>query len=134
MNEGIINNFINALIIQHDENSLDFPEIIFLGDSYAMGWGVEQEENFSSLLENKINEREYELSARLEVDYLNETYNLNLEEHEAYETLGGFLVYQNEDIPKEGEVLKINNLYFKMLKVDASKILEVYLKVLDKEE
>ena len=86
------------------------------------------------LLEHKINDREFEFSARLEVDYLNETYNLNLEENEAYETLGGFIVYQNEDIPKEGEVIEINNFYFKMLKVDTSKIMEVYLKVLDKED
>ena len=84
------------------------------------------------LLETKLNEREFEFSARLEVDYLNETYNLNLEENEGYETLAGFIVYFNEDIPKEGEIIEIDNLHFKMLKVDSSKIMEVYLKVLDK--
>ena len=76
---------------------------------------------------------EFEFSARLDVDYLNETYDLNIEENEAYETLGGFIVYHNEDIPKENEIIEINNLYFKMLKVDSSKILEVYLKVLENE-
>ncbi|MDO9137507.1 MAG: transporter associated domain-containing protein, partial [Lutibacter sp.] len=86
------------------------------------------------LLENKITDNEYEFSARLDVDYLNETYDLNIEENEAYETLGGFIVYHNEDIPKENEIIEINNLYFKMLKVDSSKIMEVYLKVLDKED
>jgi CBS domain containing-hemolysin-like protein len=83
------------------------------------------------LLENQINAREFEFSARLEVDYLNENYNLNIEEDEAYETLGGFIVYHNEDIPKQDEIIKINNLHFKMLKVDSSKIMEVYVKVLD---
>jgi CBS domain containing-hemolysin-like protein len=86
------------------------------------------------LLENKINDREFEFSARLEVDYLNEQYQLDLEENEAYETLGGFIVYFNEDIPKEDEIIEIQNLHFKMLKVDTSKILEVYLKVLDKKD
>ena len=84
------------------------------------------------LLENKINDREFEFSARLEVDYLNEQYQLNLEVNEAYETLGGFIVYFNEDIPKQNEIIEIQNLQCKMLKVDASKILEVYLKVVDK--
>jgi CBS domain containing-hemolysin-like protein len=84
------------------------------------------------LLENKINDREFEFSARLEVDYLNEQYQLNLEVNEAYETLGGFIVYFNEDIPKENEIIEIQSLQFKMLKVDTSKILEVYLKVVNK--
>jgi len=92
---------------------------------------IVDEHDTVDFLENKINDREFELSARLEVDYLNETYNLNLEEDEAYETLGGFIVYHNEDIPRQDEVIEINNLYFKMLKVDSSKIKEVYLKVLD---
>ncbi len=92
---------------------------------------VDEHDKFE-LLENKINEREFEFSARLEVDYLNEQYQLNLEEDEAYETLGGFIVYYNEDIPKQDEIIEINNLHFKMLKVDSSKIMKVYLKVLDK--
>ena len=59
----------------------------------------------------------------------------NLEENkdaDAYETLAGYIVYHNEDIPKQDEIININNLHFKMLKVDSSKIMEVYLKVLDK--
>jgi len=63
---------------------------------------------------------------------MNETYDLNLVEDEAYETLGGYIVYHNEDIPKQDEVIEIYNVHFKMLKVDSSKIKEVYLKVLDK--
>ena len=55
---------------------------------------------------------------------------MHLEENEAYETLSGFIVYHNEDIPKQDELLEIGNVQFKMLKVDSSKILEVYVKVL----
>ena len=44
------------------------------------------------------------------------------------------IVYHNEDIPKENEIIEINNLYFKMLKVDSSKIMEVYLKILENED
>jgi len=85
------------------------------------------------LLEHKINDREFEFSSRLEVDYLNETYHLNIPENEAYETLGGYIVNFHEDIPKQDEIIEIDHLYFKMLKVDSSKIMEVYVKVLDKE-
>ncbi len=85
------------------------------------------------LLENKISDTEYEFSARLEVDDLNEKYGLALEENEAYETLAGYIVYHNEDIPKENEVVQIKNYRFTMLKVDSSKIMEVRLDILDEE-
>lgn len=48
---------VNSMGFRDDENSLDLPEIIFLGDSYTMGWGVNQEENYVSLLENKVNKK-----------------------------------------------------------------------------
>lgn len=48
---------INSLGTRDDEASLSFPEIIMLGDSHTMGWGVEQEESFSNLLEQKTNKK-----------------------------------------------------------------------------
>ncbi len=74
------------------------------------------------LLENKISDSEYEFSARLEVDALNEKYDLKFEENEAYETLSGYIVYHHEDIPKENEVIQIS-----------SRIMEVRLDILDSE-
>lgn len=44
---------VNKLGVRDDEKSLDKPEIIILGDSYAMGWGVEQDMTFANLLEKK---------------------------------------------------------------------------------
>ncbi|HEY9220503.1 MAG TPA: hemolysin family protein [Lutibacter sp.] len=135
----MINNVLNILIKKKRSISVVLDEfggtsgIISIEDIVEELFGeIIDEHDTVDLLENKINEREFELSARLEVDYLNETYDLNIEENEAYETLGGFIVYHNEDIPKENEIIEINNLHFKMLKVDSSKILEVYVKVLDK--
>ena len=136
----LINNVLNLLIKKKRSISVVLDEfggtsgIISIEDIVEELFGdIIDEHDTVDLLENKINESEFEFSARLEVDYLNETYNLNIEENEAYETLGGFIVYHNEDIPKENEIIEINNLYFKMLKVDSSKIMEVYLKILDKE-
>lgn len=137
----LINNVLNILIKKKRSISVVLDEfggtsgIITIEDIVEELFGdIIDEHDTVELLENAINKREFELSARLEVDYLNETYDLNLEENEAYETLGGFIVYHNEDIPKEDEIIEINNLYFKMLKVDSSKIMEVYLKVLDSED
>lgn len=137
----LINNVLNILIKKKRSISVVLDEfggtsgIITIEDIIEELFGeIIDEHDTVELLENAINKREFELSARLEVDYLNETYDLNLEENEAYETLGGFIVYHNEDIPKQDEIIEINNLYFKMLKVDSSKIMEVYLKVLDQED
>jgi len=134
----LINNVLNSLIKKKRSISVVLDEfggtsgIITVEDIVEELFGeIIDEHDTVELLENTLNSREYEFSARLEVDYLNETYNLNLEENEAYETLGGFIVYHNEDIPKQDEIIEINNLHFKMLKVDSSKIMEVYLKVLD---
>jgi len=135
----LINNVLNVLIKKKRSISVVLDEfggtsgIITVEDIVEELFGeIIDEHDTLALLENEINSREFEFSARLEVDYLNETYDLDLEENEAYETLGGYIVYHNEDIPVQDEVIEINNVYFKMLQVDSSKIMEVYLKVLDK--
>ena len=46
---------INQAGFRDDDRSLDFPDLIFLGDSYTMGWGVEQEEIFTNILEHQLN-------------------------------------------------------------------------------
>ena len=45
---------VNSLGCRDDESSLKYPKIISIGDSYAMGWGVEQEESYSQLIEHKL--------------------------------------------------------------------------------
>ncbi len=95
---------------------------------------IEDEHDLTTLLEEKINDREYQFSTRLEVDYINETFNLNLKEDNDYETLGGLIVHHTENIPSTGEIIEINNYQFTILKVSASKIEEVYLKVLFKDK
>ncbi len=137
----MINNVLDVLIKKKKSLSFVLDEfggtsgIITIEDIVEELFGeIIDEHDTVELLENVLNEGEYEFSARLEVDYLNETYDLNIEENEAYETLGGFIVYHNEDIPTEGEVIEIENIHFKMLKVDSSRIMEVYAKVLDKAE
>jgi len=95
---------------------------------------IEDEHDSISLLEEKINDREFKFSTRLEVDYINETYQLNLQEDSTYETLGGLIVHHTENIPSTGEIIEIDNYQFTILKESTSKIEEVYLKVLFKDK
>ncbi|MCF6296850.1 MAG: CBS domain-containing protein, partial [Flavobacteriaceae bacterium] len=95
---------------------------------------IEDEHDSVTLLEEKINDREFKFSTRLEVDYLNETYNLDFKKDGAYETLGGLIVHHIENIPSANEIIEIDNCQFTILKESASKIEEVYLKVLFKDE
>jgi len=95
---------------------------------------IVDEHDTIALREEILNSKEYNFSARLEIDYLNEIYDLKLPKNDAYETLGGLIVYHNENIPRVGERVEMEGFYFEMLQVDSSKILEVYLKVLDRKE
>ncbi len=95
---------------------------------------IEDEHDTIEFTEDKINDREFEFSARLEVDYVNEEYDLELPEDEAYETLGGLIGYHSENILSENEIIEIDNYQFTILKASSTKIKEIYLKVLFKEE
>jgi len=95
---------------------------------------IEDEHDSNELMEYKINDREFDFSARLEVDYINETYHLELPANDAYETLGGLIVNHTENIPEAGEIVEIENYQFTIKEVSSSKIENIYLKVLFKEE
>lgn len=94
---------------------------------------IEDEHDTIELLEEKVDEKHYNFSARIEVDYLNETYKLNLPENENYETLGGLIVNFKEGIPEQNEVVEIENFLFTILEVSTNKIDLVSLEILDDE-
>jgi CBS domain containing-hemolysin-like protein len=95
---------------------------------------IEDEHDSNELMEYKINDREFDFSARLEVDYINETYHLELPANDAYDTIGGLIVNHTENIPEAGEIVEIENYQFTIKEVSSSKIENIYLKVLFKEE
>jgi CBS domain containing-hemolysin-like protein len=90
---------------------------------------IEDEHDSVALTEEVVEENHYRFSARLEVDYLNEQYKLNLPESENYETLGGMIVNFTEEIPGENETVVIENLICTMLEVSNTKIELVDLKI-----
>ncbi len=94
---------------------------------------IEDEHDSIELLEEKISDKAYNFSARLDVDYLNETYKLNLPENENYETLGGLIVNSTEEIPQQNETIKIENFLFTIIEVSNTKIDVVSLQILDNE-
>ena len=83
---------------------------------------IEDEHDSPKLLEKKLSNSHFRLSARIEIDYLNEKFKLNLPVSEQYDTLGGFIISLNEKIPKEEDEIFYNNLVFKIIDVSSSKI------------
>ena len=95
---------------------------------------IEDEHDSQVFLEEIISEKEFNFSARLEIDYLNEEYNLNIPKSEAYETLGGFIIEHTENIPEENEVIEIETYKFKIKKISGAKIDEISLILIDSED
>lgn len=75
-------------------------------------------------------EKEYILSGRLEIDYLNEKYAFNLPEDEEYETLAGLIIHYHESIPEEGEIINSEDFSFRILQASNNKIEKVFLTLL----
>jgi CBS domain containing-hemolysin-like protein len=90
---------------------------------------IEDEYDEEELVENRVNEREYVLSARLEIDYLNDKYNLHLPESEEYETLAGLIIQYHESIPDVGEVITVPPFEFDILQVTEAKIEQVRMRI-----
>ncbi|GGK21041.1 hemolysin [Yeosuana aromativorans] len=91
---------------------------------------IEDEHDTVDLLEEQLDENNFKFSARLEVDYINETYKINLPEGENYETLGGLIVNHTEEIPTQNDVVVIDMFQFTILEVSNTKIDMVELKLL----
>jgi len=90
---------------------------------------IEDEHDSVALIEEQLDECSFLFSARLEVDYLNETYKLQLPEHENYETLGGLIVHFTQEIPEQNQKINIENFQFTIQEVSNTKIELIALKV-----
>jgi len=88
---------------------------------------IEDEHDNSSFEETVISKNEWIFSTRLEVDYLNEEYNLGIPEGE-YETLAGFIVVNNEDIPEVEEVVNLGEFEITIVKAKNNKLELVRIK------
>jgi putative hemolysin len=94
---------------------------------------IEDEHDTEELLEEQISDKEFTFSARLEIDYLNETYQLKLPDNENYETLGGLLVQHLGEIPEKDKTIIIENYQCTILAVSNTKIELVHLKIVEEQ-
>jgi putative hemolysin len=72
----------------------------------------DEHDSDEELIEKELGEDTYIFSARFDVEYLNQTYKLNIPESDSYGTLGGFIVDFTNDIPLKGELITIGNYHF----------------------
>lgn len=90
---------------------------------------IDDEHDVEELIDSKISDVEFRFSARQEIDFINEKYNLDLPESDNYSTLGGLILNHLESIPERGEVLYLEPFVIKIEEVSNSKIELVHLKV-----
>jgi CBS domain containing-hemolysin-like protein len=90
---------------------------------------IEDEHDVEQLAEVQLNEKEFIFNARLEVDYLNNKYELNIPEGD-YNTLGGYIFAVHENIPTKGEVIVIEKFQFTIISVSHNRINELKLTLL----
>jgi CBS domain containing-hemolysin-like protein len=134
----MINDILNTLIKKRKSVAVVVDEyggtsgMITVEDIVEELFGeIEDEHDSQEFLEEKISDSKFNFSARLEIDYLNEEYDLNIPKSEAYETLGGFIIEHTENIPTEKELIDIEDFEFRILKMSGAKIDEVSLKIIN---
>jgi CBS domain containing-hemolysin-like protein len=91
---------------------------------------IEDEHDNTSYISKKIGEDEYIISARLEIEKVNEMFDLDLPESDEYITIGGLILNHYQSFPKLHEVVTVDRYQFKIIKASATKIELVRMRVL----
>jgi putative hemolysin len=94
---------------------------------------IDDEHDVEENIEKEISENEYLFSAKIEIDYLNEKYHLELPEDDNYNSLGGLVINHLESIPEKGEEIRVGNYTLKMEEVTNSRIDIIRLKQIRKD-
>ena len=92
---------------------------------------IEDEHDNSSYICKQITENEYVLSGRLEIEKVNDMFNLKLPESDDYVTIAGLILNTYQSFPKLHEVVHLDNYQFRIIKMTATKIELVRLKIID---
>ena len=90
---------------------------------------IEDEHDYTKYIATQVGDNEYMLSARLEIDKVNELFDLGLPESDDYMTIGGYILHEYQSFPKLNEVITIGRYEFRIIKSTMTKIELVKLKV-----
>lgn len=90
---------------------------------------IEDEHDVRNYVSQKVGENEYLFSGRLEIEKINEMYDLEIPESDEYQTIAGYILYHHKTIPQQGEVVEVGPYKFKILKRNATKIEIVRMKM-----
>ncbi len=130
----LVNDVLKLLTRQHKSIAVVIDEyggtsgIVTVEDIVEELFGeIEDEFDTIAHLEKQLSENSYSFSARLEVDYLNQKYDLDLPESEFYETLGGMIAYTTGEIPDKNAYIEIPPFTMKIEKVSATKLEQITL-------
>ena len=97
--------------------------IISLEDVLEQIFGeIEDEHDKPDMVEKQLSKREFVFSCRLDVDYLNEKYHLDIAESDEYDTLAGYIISRYEELPTAGTVMEFDGLRIKILRTTRSRI------------
>lgn len=136
-----INEVLNLLMRKRKSMAVVLDEyggtsgIVTLEDIVEELFGeIEDEHDKDKFIEEKISDDEYLFSARLEVDYINETYHLNLPESEEYETLSGLILLHTEEIPTQGETINLPPFVFSIEACSQTRIETVRIFIKENDE
>lgn len=91
---------------------------------------IEDEHDSTKYVAKQTADGDYLLSARLEIDKVNEMFDLDLPESEEYMTIGGLILHEYQSFPKLNEVVKFDKYEFKIIKSTSRKIELVQLHIL----
>ena len=106
--------------------------IVYLEDIVEEIFGdIEDEHDNTKYVAKQLNDGDYMLSARLEIEKVNELFDLNLPESDDYMTVGGLILHEYQSFPKLNEIVKIGRFEFKIIKNTMTKIELVRLKVVE---
>jgi CBS domain containing-hemolysin-like protein len=90
---------------------------------------IEDEHDTTTYVAKSVGNNEYVLSGRLDIEKANELFDLDLPESDEYQTIGGLILHHHQSIPKAHEIITLDKFQFRMIKVTATKIELVKLKV-----
>ena len=95
---------------------------------------IRDEHDSSSPLARQIGEGIYEFSGRCEIEYINDTYHLDIDEEDDYQTIAGYVLHNTGTIPAEGATVLLGNLRIDILKKSANRLELLRVTVTDPDE